>query len=104
MTEEEKVQMIQLLITDVSVTDDMIQAYLGLAASRILSRLYPFGNAPTEWPAAYDMTQVELAIRMIARKGGEGEVSHSENGVSRTYGSVDDEDILSRLVPYVGVF
>ena len=104
MAEDEKVQMIQLLITDMSVTTEMISAYLGLAASRILARLYPFGNAPTEWPTQYDMTQVELAIRMIARKGGEGEVSHSENGVSRTYGSVDDEDILSRLVPYVGVF
>lgn len=103
MTEEEKVQMIQLLITDVSVTPEMIQSYLALAASRILARLYPFGGAPAEWPTQYDMTQVELAIRMIARKGGEGEVSHSENGVSRTYGSVDDEDILSRLAPYVGV-
>ena len=103
MAEEEKVQMIQLLITDVSVTAEMIQSYLALAASRILVRLYPFGGAPAEWPTQYDMTQVELAIRMIARKGGEGEVSHSENGVSRTYGSVDDEDILSRLAPYVGV-
>ena len=40
---------------------------------------------------------------MIARRGGEGEISHSENGISRTYGSVDDEDILGRLTPYVGV-
>ena len=103
MTDEEKVQMIQLLITDVSVTTEMISAYLDLAASRILDRLYPFGGSPSDWPAQYDMTQVELAIRMIARKGGEGESSHSENGVSRTYGSVDDEDILSRLVPFAGV-
>ena len=103
MTDEQKTAMVQSLITDVTVTQEQIESYLALAASRILSRLYPFGNAPTEWPAAYDMTQVELAIRMIARKGGEGEISHAENGVSRTYGTVDDEDILSRLVPFVGV-
>ena len=47
--------------------------------------------------------QVELTVRMVARRGGEGEISHSENGVSRTYGSVDDEDILRTLTPYVGV-
>jgi hypothetical protein len=40
---------------------------------------------------------------MIARKGGEGEIAHSENGISRTYATVDDEDILRTLTPYVGV-
>ena len=103
MTEDEKVQMVQQLITDVTVTTAMIQSYLALAADRILTRLYPFGGAPTDWPTQYDLVQVELAIRMIARKGGEGEIAHSENGVSRTYGTVDDEDILSRLVPFAGV-
>ena len=103
MTEDEKVQLVEQLITDVAVTTAMIESYLALAADRILIRLYPFGGAPTDWPTQYDLVQVELAIRMIARKGGEGEIAHSENGVSRTYGSVDDEDILSRLVPFAGV-
>lgn len=103
MTEEEKVQMVQQLITDVSVTTAMIQSYLAIAADRILRRVWPFGGEPAEWPTQYDLVQVQLAIRMVARKGGEGEISHSENGVSRTYGSVDDEDILRQLVPYVGV-
>ena len=103
MTDEEKVQMVQLLISDVSVTAEDIQSYLALAADRMLVRMYPFGGAPTALPSQYDLTQVELAVRMVARRGGEGEISHSENGVSRSYDSVDDEDILSRLVPRVGV-
>ena len=103
MTEEEKVQMVQLLISDVTVTTEMIQTYLALAANRILNRVWPFGGAPTEWPAQYDLVQVQLTVRMVARRGGEGETAHSENGISRTYGSVDDEDILQQLVPYVGV-
>lgn len=103
MTEEDKVQMVQQLITDVSVTTEMIQSYLALAADRILTRLYPFQSATPTWPSQYDMLQVELTVRMIARRGGEGEIAHSENGVSRTYGTVDDEDILSRIPSYVGV-
>lgn len=103
MTEDEKVQLVQQLITDVSVTTAMIQSYLALAANRILNRVWPFGGAPSEWPTQYDLVQVELTVRMVARRGGEGEISHSENGVSRTYGSVDDEDILRTLTPYVGV-
>ena len=103
MTEDEKVQMVQLLISDVAVTTEMIQAYLALSADRILGYLYPFGGAPTEWPTQYDLTQVQLAVRMVARRGGEGEIAHSENGVSRTYGSVDDEDLLRDLTPYAGV-
>ena len=103
MTEDEKVQLVQQLITDVSVTTTMIQSYLALAANRILNRVWPFGGAPSEWPTQYDLVQVELTVRMVARRGGEGEISHSENGVSRTYGSVDDEDILRTLTPYAGV-
>lgn len=103
MTEDEKVQLVEQLITDVAVTTAMIESYLALAADRILNRVWPFGGAPAEWPTQYDMVQVQLTVRMIARRGGEGEISHSENGVSRTYKSVDDEDILGQLTPYVGV-
>ena len=103
MTEDEKVQLVEQLITDVAVTTAMIESYLALAADRILSRVWPFGGAPAEWPTQYDMVQVQLTVRMIARRGGEGEIAHSENGVSRTYKSVDDEDILGQLTPYVGV-
>lgn len=103
MTEAQKVQMAEQLITDVAVTTAMIQTYLALAADRIMSRVWPFGGAPPDMPAQYDLTQVQLAVRMIARRGGEGETAHSENGVSRTYGSVDDEDLLRAIVPFAGV-
>ena len=104
MTDSEKVALCQALINDVNVTTDQISTYLAVCASRILERLYPFGGAPETLPEQYAYTQCELAVRMIARRGGEGETSHSENGVSRTYGSVNDEDILQRITPYLGVF
>ena len=86
MTEEQKIQVVQQMISDMSVDEETILSYLALAADRILNRVYPFGGAPGEFPPQYDWV-----------------ISHSENGISRTYGSVDDEDIFATLVPYVGV-
>lgn len=103
MTDAEKIAFIQSLIDDVNVGSDEIGTYLTVAANRIFQRLYPFGGAPAVLPSQYDTLQCELVVRMIARRGGEGETAHSENGISRTWGSVDDEDILGRLVPFVGV-
>ena len=103
MSEAEKVALCQDMINDVNVTEAQITTYLAICASRILERIYPFGGAPDTLPDQYAYTQCELAVRMIARRGGEGETSHSENGISRAYGSVDDEDILRRLTPYAGV-
>lgn len=103
MTEMEKQTLCRELIPDADVSDAQIEAYLALAKQRILERLYPFGGGKSEMPARYEYTQCELAVRMIARRGGEGQVSHSENGISRTWGSEDDADILARVAPYVGV-
>lgn len=103
MSESEKIELVKVFINDVAVTDNEITAYLSLAARRMTERLYPFGREPDTLPDKYGQMQCELCVRMIARRGGEGEISHSENGISRTYGSVDDEDILGRLTPYVRV-
>ena len=99
----EKVELCQELINDVSVTATQIEAYLNVALQRIADRLFPFGGTTNNVPARYDYLQCELAVRMIARRGGEGEIAHSENGISRTYGNTDDIDLLERVVPMVGV-
>lgn len=103
MSENEKIALCKSLIPDASVTDDVITAYLNLALQKILDRLYPFGFQQAKFNSNYDMLQCELAVRMIARRGGEGEINHSENGISRTWANTDDEDLLSRVVPFVGV-
>ena len=103
MSENEKIALCQQMIPDANVTDDVVSAYLNLAMQRIVDRLYPFGTAIMDLPSRYDVLQCELAVRMIARRGGEGEVSHSENGISRSWDSADDADLLQRIVPFVGV-
>lgn len=107
MTQEEKVAMVQTIVGDDHdvATEEQVTIYLQFACDKMLERLYPFDTSKAEGdlPARYDSLQCELAARLFLRKGGEGELSHEENGINRTYGSVDDEDILSRLTPFAKV-
>lgn len=100
MTTEEKVTMAQTLIGDDSATTELVTVYLEDAKSAILRRRYPFGipETVTEVGPLYEMLQVKLAVRYFLRRGGEGEGSHNENGINRTYGSVNDEDLLMEVV------
>lgn len=101
MTEQEQIAYISAHVNDSSVTETIIKAYIADAKDAVLKRLYPFKKDATTVPSHLDVTVCKLAVRYILRRGGEGELSHSENGVSRSYGSVDDSDILGTIVPYV---
>ena len=105
MTNEDKVSMVQTLVGDDAATSELVQVYLQLACNKMLERLYPYDatKEDSDIPSRYDTIQCELASRLFLRRGGEGETSHEENGVNRTYDSVDDEDILSRLTPFAKV-
>jgi len=105
MTDAQKIAMVKSIVDDSTVTDDVATVYLQIACFKMLERLYPYDvtKQASDIPERYDMIQCELAARLFLRKGGEGETSHEENGVNRTYGSVDDEDILSRLTPFAKV-
>jgi len=106
MTNEQKIAEVKALINDSSVSDETIGVYLGLAESKIYLKMMPFAEAdnyPSSVPTAYEHIQTELASRYILRRGAEGQLVSNENGVQRTYGSVDDSDLLSRIVSEVGV-
>lgn len=105
MTDAEKITMAQALIgNDSEATDDLVAVYLNDAKSAILRRRYPFG-LPTgaDVEEIYEALQVKLAVRYFLRRGGEGEISHNENGINRTYGSVNDEDLLMEVTPFAKV-
>lgn len=112
MTDYEKVELVKVLINDSSVTEDNITVYLSLAMHKILERCYPFkdvdavneeGNLKYPMPKRYEHLQCELASRMIVRRGVEGQVSSSVNGVSRTFATANDEDLLKEVVQRIGV-
>ena len=106
MTDSEKITTVQVLVeNDPEATAEVVPVYLNLALHTMLERLFPFDHDKdeTDIPSRYDMTQCELAARYFLRRGGQGEIQHEENGVNRTYGSVDDSDILARLTPVAKV-
>lgn len=104
MTDSEKVEALKGLCEDSSAyADSVYLAYLNYAGQKILNRRFPFDKESRSGavPNEYVYTQIELACAMLMKRGAEGESEHSENGVKRTYRSEDD--ILSDVVPYVGV-
>lgn len=106
MTDSEKISMVKALVdNDPTATNDLIKVYLRIANGKMLERLYPFDTdkGDCDLPDRYETIQCELASRLFLRRGGEGELNHEENGVNRTYGTVDDEDLLSRLTPFAKV-
>lgn len=102
MTLADKISFTRTLVeNDSQATDEILTVYLKKAESAISLRLYPFGKENFVVPTQYEVLQCELAARYFLRRGGEGESSHSENGISRRYGSVNDEDLLSEVVQQI---
>lgn len=110
MTEEAKIARVKMLVNDSTVSEDTISAYLSLAETKILERCYPFKNIETEddgtpkirIPNRYDNLHCELASRYIVRRGIEGQTSSASNGVSRTFASANDEDLLKEVMQVIG--
>ncbi len=105
MTNQEKLTTLKSIFGN-SEEDSVLQAYLSIAAEKVLNRLYPFNESKTEQdiPAKYHYTQVNIACYLLNKRGAEGELKHNENGVDRTYESGDvPESMLKDIVPFCGV-
>lgn len=85
-------------------TDEVLLAYLEIAGREIIRRVYPFRGDAIEVPEKYNTLQCEIANYLLNKRGAEGETSHSENGISRSYenGSIP-ESMFKSVTPYCGV-
>ena len=103
MTQAEKLQLLKAMVGE-SDTEVVLLAYLDIAGSKIMARAYPYGTEETEVPARYGFLQCEIAAYLLNKRGAEGQLIHSENGISRTYGSADvPPAMLSAVTPFCGV-
>lgn len=108
MIDVEKLTLLRVMVGQLNEgawTDDVLISYLGIAGQKIIRRAYPYDDTVVEVPRRYGYLQCEIAAYLLNKRGAEGQVSHSENGISRTYGSADvPESMLSEVTPHVGVF
>lgn len=112
MTQLERLQVRIPEETNDAVLEDLLES----AKSIYLNLRYPYGNFPTKRVEDYKGNveeetfvepryldwQIRAAIELYARSGMEGEVSHSENGTSRSYESAMLSSTLrNEIVPIV---
>ena len=103
MTDVEKLTALKAVVGG-SDTDEVLSTYLTFAGSKIIAKAYPYQNDISEVPAQYAHLQVEIAAYMLNKRGAEGQTSHSENGVSRSYENGDvPSSMLKSVIPYCGV-
>lgn len=85
-------------------SDTELEELLESAKAVILSRRFPFGEQPEEIEKKYYDLQLRIAVEMYNKRGVEGQTSHSENGVSRSYSSANvSEELLREITPKAGV-
>lgn len=84
--------------------DGILEEMLESAKNIIMGLRFPYGEWPDELEKRYLDLQIRMAEDMYNRIGASGQLSHSENGISRSWGAewVSDQ-LLREVVPLVGV-
>ena len=93
MTEEAKHSMVKTLL-DIDATDTsedgLITVYLTASKKEIIAWRYSYGATKvTEVPEEYEMTQIFAVVAGYSIGGAEGQTTHTENGINRTFKYAD---------------
>ena len=90
--------------------EDLLAVLLDDAKNAILSRRFPFGDYPvnasgeTVIEDRYVDLQYRIAVDLYNKQGAEGQIKHSENGISRDFeSSWVSEQLLNEITPYCGI-
>lgn len=101
MTDLEKREALAVLLSPDTDTDEVLDSVLATAETLVLNRMYPFGYEDTAVvPSRYERIQIQLAAEIYSRRGAEGQLVHSENGISRTWS--EKSALLAQIVPMCG--
>lgn len=101
MTNEEKLSALRSAILPDEESDELLSSLLLDAEGMVLDRMYPFGyDKGAVVPSRYERILISLAVELYSKRGAEGQTSHSENGISRSW--PEKSALLNRIVPHVG--
>lgn len=85
--------------------DDILTVYLELAHDEILNWMYiNYKDRPVdaEMPEKYDVTQVQAVVAGFNLQGGENELKHTENGITREFNHPDMQSFIRARVYQYG--
>lgn len=101
MTDEEKLIALKTAILPDTEADGVLMDTLSTAEELVLNRMYPFGTPDdAAVPSRYERIQIALAVELYTKRGAEGQSSHSENGITRTW--PERSRLLSQIIPRAG--
>ena len=104
MTDAEKLNILMTMLDD-DVSTNVANTFLKAAEQAVINLAFPFGDGTEVMPEKYEEVQIEIAAYLISKRGAEGEVTHTEGGVTRTYESADLPLALrTRITPKAGGF
>lgn len=105
MSNDDKLDMLQTVLGLGNSEMGRIEVYLTAAEKEIIEwRFSLSGSKPDTLPEEFDMTHVWAVVNGYSQAGAEGQSTHSENGVARTFNYADMIQYIHRNVrPLVGV-
>ena len=84
--------------------EDILLDCLDSAKAAILSRRFPFGSGELNLEPQYEDLQFRCALDIYNKAGAEGQLGHTENGISRSYEAAwISTQLLLEVTPYCGV-
>ena len=104
MTNDVKIAKLEVLISPDTASPDLLLNLIEQSEGIVLNRRYPFGVPEgMTVPTQYEQIQLRVAADLFSKMGAEGQVSHSENGISRTWEAGDvSPSLLRKIVPLCG--
>jgi len=92
-----QLSLLKSLLGNPPESDDVLQFYLDNATDIICD----LRNTNLVEPQ-YSTIQIKMAIEMYNKRGAEGQIGHSENGISRTYEASDiSPSLMSKVTPVI---
>ncbi len=85
--------------------DDKLSVYLELSHDEIINWMYiNYADKPAdaEMPEKYDVTQVQAVVAGFNLQGGENELKHVENGITREFSYPDMQAFIRARVYQYG--
>ncbi len=102
MTEEQMLTMLKNMTDETDET--LLTAALDYAGQQVLNKVYPFDATVSVVPARYRVNQLDIAAYLLNKRGAEGQLVMSENGIYRSFESAAIPDsMFNGIVGFAGI-